>query len=204
MSNSIDFYFDFSSPYAYLGSTRIEAVADKHSRTVNWHPILLGAIFKISGQAPLTSYPLKGDYALHDFNRAAREYNIPYKLPDPFPIGAVAASRACCWLKASEDASINDKLTPFVHAVFKAYYVDGRNISEVDQVLAIADAVGIDTEALASGLTDQHIKDALKTAVDQAIEIGVFGAPTTVVDGEMFWGSDRIEQIDRWLSRGGW
>ena len=204
MSNTIDFYFDFSSPYAYLGSTRIEALAQKHNRTINWHPILLGAIFKVSGQAPLTSYPLKGDYALHDFNRAAREHNIPYQFPDPFPIGAVAASRACCWLKASDNASENDKLTPFVHAIFKAYYVDGRNISELDEVLAVAQAVGIDKESLALGVGEQSVKDALKTAVDQAIKIGVFGAPTTLVDGELFWGNDRIEQMDRWLSRGGW
>lgn len=204
MSKSIDFYFDFSSPYAYLGSTRIEAVAQKHGRTVNWQPILLGAIFKVSGQAPLTTYPLKGDYALRDFDRAAREHNTPYKLPDPFPIGAVAACRTCCWLKATSDATLNAKLTPFVHAVFKAYYVEGRNISELDEVLSIADSVGIDKESLAAGLGDQAIKDALKTAVQQAIEVGIFGAPTTVVDGELFWGSDRIEQIDRWLERGGW
>jgi len=204
MSDTIDFYFDFSSPYGYLGSTRIEAVAEKHGRTVSWHPILLGAIFKVSGQAPLTSYPLKGDYAIHDFNRAAREHNIPYTHPDPFPIGAVAASRACCWLKASEDASVNSKLTPFVHAIFKAYYVDGRNVSEPEQVLSIASEIGIDKDALASALGDQSVKDALKTAVDQAIQLGIFGAPTTVVDGELFWGSDRIDQIDRWLSRGGW
>ncbi len=204
MSSTIDFYFDFSSPYGYLGSTRIEAVAEKHNRTVNWHPILLGAIFKVSGQAPLTSYPLKGDYALHDFNRAAREHNTPYNLPDPFPIGAVAASRACCWLKASDDAAVNDKLPTFIHAAFKAYYVDGRNISELDEVLAVAQSVGIDKDALAKGLGDQSIKDALKAAVDQAIKIGVFGAPTMIVDNELFWGSDRIDQIDRWLSRGGW
>jgi len=204
MSKTIDFYFDFSSPYAYLGSTRIEAVAEKHGRKVNWQPILLGAIFKVSGQAPLISYPLKGDYALHDFNRAARKHNTPYKLPDPFPIGAVAASRTCCWLKASDDASVKAMLIPFVHATFKAYYVDGRNISELDEVLAIAQTVGIDKEALASELSDQNIKDALKKAVERAIEIGVFGAPTNVVDGELFWGSDRIEQIDLWLSRGGW
>jgi len=173
MSNTIDFYFDFSSPYAFLGSRRIEAVAEKHGRTVIWQPILLGAIFKVSGQAPLTSYPLKGDYALHDFNRAAREHDVPYKLPDPFPIGAVAASRACCWIKASADTAINDKLTPFVHATFNAYYVEGRNISELDEVLSIANAIGIDAEALSLGLGDQNIKDALKTTVDQAIKIGI-------------------------------
>jgi len=129
---------------------------------------------------------------------------IEHKQPEPFPIGAVAASRACCWLKSSNDTTLNAKLTPFVHATFKAYYVDGRNISEIDEVLAVAETVGIDKDALAAGLGDQSVKDALKTAVEQAIEIGVFGAPTTVVDGELFWGSDRIEQIDRWLSRGGW
>lgn len=204
MTKPIDFYFDFSSPYGYLASTRIEAIAEKHNRTVDWHPILLGAVFKVSGQAPLTSYPLKGDYALMDFARAAREHNTPYKHPDPFPIGAVAASRACCWIKASGNADIQEKLTPFVHAIFKAYYEEGRNISDADVVLAVAQNAGIDKDALATGITDQAVKDALRVAIENAIELGIFGSPTTVVDGELFWGSDRLEQIDRWLARGGW
>ncbi len=204
MSSSIDYYFDFSSPYGYLGSTRIEAVAQKHGRKLIWHPILLGAIFKVTGQAPLTTYPIRGDYALHDFKRAAREHEIAYTQPDPFPIGAVAASRACCWLKASTDAELNAQLTPFVHAIFKAYYVEGHNISDTDVVLNIAQKLGINKDELATGLGDQSVKDALKSAVAQAIELGVFGSPTTVVDGELFWGSDRIEQVDRWLDRGGW
>lgn len=204
MNKTIDFYFDFSSPYGYLGSTRIEAIAEKHQRTVVWHPILLGAIFKVSGQAPLTSYPLKGDYALMDFERAAREYATPFKQPDVFPIGAVAASRACCWLKTSTDVKLAERLTPFVHAVYKAYYVDGRNISEADEVLAIASSVGIDKDALAAGIAEQPVKDALREAIENAIQLGIFGAPTTVVDGELFWGSDRLDQVDKWLSRGGW
>jgi len=202
MSKSLDFYFDFSSPYGYLASTRIEAIAGKHDRSVNWHPVLLGAIFKVSGQAPLTSYPLKGDYALHDFNRAAREHNTPYKHPEKFPVGAVAASRACCWLRTSEENQ--DKLTPFVHGVFKAYYVEGRDITQVDEVLAIATQLGIDKDALSEALGDQSIKDALRESIESAMAIGVFGSPTTVIDGELFWGSDRLEQIDRWLQRGGW
>jgi len=85
MSSSIEFYFDFSSPYGYLGSQRIQAIADKHQRSVDWHPILLGAIFKVSGQAPLTTFPLKGDYAIMDFKRSAREVNLPYSHPEKFP-----------------------------------------------------------------------------------------------------------------------
>jgi len=115
MSNSIDFYFDFSSPYGYLASTRIEAIAERYGRAVNWHPILLGAIFKVSGQAPLVSYPLKGAYALHDFERAAREHKTPYTQPDPFPVSTVAAARACCWIKASNDSAVNAKLASFVY-----------------------------------------------------------------------------------------
>lgn len=204
MNKPIDFYFDFSSPYGYLASTRIEAIASKHDRSVAWHPILLGAIFKVSGQAPLTTYPLKGDYALMDFDRAAREHKTPFKQPDVFPVGAVAASRACCWLKASTDTTIAERLTPFVHAIFKSYYVDGRNIGDADEVLAIAANVGIDKDALAAGISEQPVKDALREAIENAIELGIFGSPTTVVDGELFWGSDRLEQVDRWLSRGGW
>lgn len=204
MNKPIDFYFDFSSPYGYLASTRIEAIAEKHDRVVAWQPILLGAVFKVSGQAPLTTYPLKGEYALMDFDRAAREYKTPFKQPDVFPIGAVAASRACCWLKASTDAQLVEKLTPFVHALFKSYYVDGHNISEPDQVLAVAQSVGIDKDDLAMGLSEQTTKDALREAVENAIALGIFGSPICVVDGELFWGSDRLEQIDRWLTRGGW
>lgn len=204
MANSIDFYFDFSSPYGYLASTRIEAIAERYGRAVNWHPILLGAIFKVSGQAPLTTYPLRGEYAIHDFARAARENKTPYKQPDPFPVSTVAAARACCWIKQSNDSSVTAKLAPFVHATFKAYYVEGRNISEPDNILEIAESLDINKAALAEGLADQSIKDALKDAINQAMEVGVFGSPTTVIDGELFWGSDRLEQVDRWLSRGGW
>ncbi len=204
MSNTIDFYFDFSSPYGYLASTRIEAIAERYDRSVTWHPILLGAIFKVSGQAPLTTYPLKGDYAIHDFSRAAREYNTPYNHPDPFPISTVAAARACCWIKASNETAVVATLAPFIHATLKAYYVDGRNIGDAEEVLSIAESIGLDKHALAQGLADQTIKDALKNAVNQAIERGIFGSPTMVVDSELFWGSDRLEQIERWLSRGGW
>lgn len=204
MNNTIDFYFDFSSPYGYLASTRIEAIAAKHDRSVVWKPILLGAIFKVSGQAPLTTYPLKGDYALKDFDRAAREHGTPYRQPDPFPISAIAVSRVCYWLNATKESNQSEQLTEFVHAALKAYYVEGKNIGEPAVVLSIAESVGIDKNALSEGLADQAIKDALRTAVEDAISKGVFGSPTCVVDEEMFWGSDRLEQVDRWLSRGGW
>jgi 2-hydroxychromene-2-carboxylate isomerase len=90
MANPIDFYFDFSSPYGYFASARIEELAAKHGRNVNWRPILLGAVFKITGQQPLPSIPLKGSYANHDLARSARLFGLPYKFPTKFTGSATA------------------------------------------------------------------------------------------------------------------
>jgi 2-hydroxychromene-2-carboxylate isomerase len=202
MSNLIDFYFDFSSPYGYLASTRIEALANRHDRIIKWHPILLGAIFKISGQAPLISYPLKGDYARIDFARSAREYKTPFAFPTAFPVGTVAAARTFYWLDSHSELS--DKAVPLIHALFKSYYVDDHDISKPEVVLSVAESLGINKDELSTALADQTVKDKLRVAVENAIELGVFGSPTMIVNDELFWGNDRLEQLDRWLARGGW
>lgn len=204
MSNPIEFYFDFSSPYGYLGSQRIQAVADKHQRTVDWHPILLGAIFKVSGQAPLTTFPLKGDYAIMDFQRSAREVELPYAHPKNFPIATVAAARTIWWAKENPDASINSKVADLIQTFFKAYYVEGKDISDANIVIELASSLGIDKDTLSTALQEPAVKDRLKTAVNDAIEKNVFGSPMMIVDAQSFWGNDRIEQLDRWLTRGGW
>lgn len=204
INKAIDFYFDFSSPYGYLASTRIEAIAAKHQLVVNWHPILLGAIFKVSKQAPLTSFPLKGDYSLKDFERSAREHQTPYNPPNPFPVAAIAVSRAFYWIHENTNPEISSLSDRFVHAVFKAYYVDGHDISKPDVVANIASSLGLDTAVLAEALGQQVVKDRLKQAVDDAITRGVFGSPMMFVDQEPFWGNDRLEQLDRWIQKGGW
>jgi len=204
MASTIDFYFDFGSPYGYLASTQIEALANKHGRTVSWHPILLGAIFKVTNQAPLTTLPMKGDYALMDFERSARETGIPFRQPSDFPIGAVAASRAVYWLTEHDDSTLSALGAPFVHAIYAAYFQQDRNISQLPVVIDVATSVGIDTSTLESALAEQAVKDRLRVAVDSAMERRVFGSPTMFVDDQQFWGSDRLEQLDRWLTRGGW
>ena len=98
MAPPIDFYFEFASPYGYLASTQIEALAARHGRTVVWHPIMLGAAFKETGARPLTQTPLKGPYLLHDVPRFARLLGVPLTLPPVMPMNSLAASRACVWL----------------------------------------------------------------------------------------------------------
>src|SRR4051794_23799459 len=98
MPAPIEFYFDFSSPYGYLASTKIEEIAASHGRHVNWRPFLLGAVFKVSGMKPLVDIPMKGDYTAHDFGRFARYLGVPFVMPANFPFAPVAASRAVYWL----------------------------------------------------------------------------------------------------------
>jgi 2-hydroxychromene-2-carboxylate isomerase len=199
VSSAIDFYFDFSSPYSYLAAEEIEAMAERHGRELRWRPMLLGAVFKVAGNVPLTEgYGPKSRYSVRDFARSAAFIGVPYRHPTVFPIGAVGASRAVLWLQREHPA----QAVPFIHAAYRAFFVADRNISELPVVLDLARALGIDAAALERGIQEESIRNALRAAVEEAVARGVFGAPTLFVDGEQFWGHDRLAQVERWISTG--
>jgi 2-hydroxychromene-2-carboxylate isomerase len=200
MANPIDFYFDFSSPYGYFASARIDGIAVRHGREVVWRPILLGAIFKLTGQQPLPTIPLKGSYARHDLARSARLFGVPFKLPTQFPVAGQAPSRAFYWV-GDRDRVLARKLA---QALYRAYFVEDRDISSPEITANVAAKLGVDRAELLAALNDPAVKERLKTEVDAAIERGVFGSPYVVIDGEPFWGADRLDQVDRWLTTGGW
>ena len=200
MKQAIDFYFDFSSPYGYLGSHKIEAIAAKHGRSVTWRPMLLGAAFKVTGAKPLSELPVKKDYFARDFVRSAKFHGVPFRLPSAFPVSTVAAARAYYWL-AEKDPQ---KAVELAKALYKAYFVDDINISETDNVVRIAASVGCDADEVRAALDNQAVKDKTRAEVEAAIAKGVFGSPYVVVDGEPFWGVDRFDQLERWLAAGGW
>jgi len=199
MSDPIDFYFDFSSPYSYLASEMIDELATRYGRSVKWRPILLGAAFQKSGLPLLVTVPLKGEYSLRDFDRSARFYGIPFKFPAKFPLATHTAARGYYWLHG-EDCG---QARAFAHAVFRAYWIDGRDVSDPAVVKEIAAGQGIDGDALAAAAGTPEIKERLKTETDGAIAKGMFGAPYFVVDGEPFWGADRLPQLEKWLATGG-
>ena len=196
----IDFYFDFSSPYGYFAAMRIDALAGKYQRDVNWRPILLGPAFKASGNAPLTLQPLKGDYARRDFLRTAKFLNIPFNMPAQFPISTHNAARAFYWLNDRDPA----KAKQLALAFYKNYFVEARDITAAEVVVEIAAQHGVDRDELGAALADPAVKERLKNEVEASLGKGVFGSPYIVVDGEAFWGSDRLEQVDAWLKTGGW
>jgi 2-hydroxychromene-2-carboxylate isomerase len=200
MAGPIDFYFDFSSPYGFFASTRIDDLAGHYGRVVKWRPILLGAAFKVSGQKPLMEIPLKGEYSRHDFVRFGRLLDLKFRLPDPFPFGAVAAARAFYWLDARDPALAKR----FAKAVFRQAYIAGVDVTGIDFVCDLAAGMGVPREVLKTALASAEIKEVLRKEVEAAVAKGVFGSPYIVVDGEPFWGADRLAQIEEWLVTGGW
>ena len=200
MPAPIEFYFDFSSPYGFLAAERIDALAAKHGRGVDWHPVLLGVLFKQTGAVPLMEIPLKGEYSKRDFARSARFHGIGgYRLPSRFPIPAQAPARIVLWLKGSDPALAGR----VAKALYRAYFVDDVDISDPDSAASVAAAQGVDAHAARAAVDDPAVKDALKAEVATAMARGVFGSPFVFVDGEPFWGLDRFDQIERWLATGG-
>jgi 2-hydroxychromene-2-carboxylate isomerase len=195
----IEFYFDFSSPYGYIASRLIDDLAARHDRTVVWRPVLLGVIFKLTGTAPLVQIPLKGDYSRRDFARTARFHGVPFQMPDPFPFSGVAANRAFYWLDDTDPAKARDLARALYGAAF-----GGMEIGRPESVANVAQGIGIDRDRLLEGSQSPEAKARTRAENDDAIAKGVFGSPYFIADGEPFFGTDRLDQLDRWLATGGW
>ncbi len=200
MTDTIEFYFDFSSPYGYFASVQVDGLAAKFGRTVAWKPIMIGAAFKETGSRPLIEQPIKGDYCRHDWQRLARLLDLPWVLPEPFPIVTLAAARAFWWL-AERDETLARR---FAHAAFHAYFAEGLDISEAETVAEVAATLDIDGPALLAAVQNPAIKARLRQETEEAIKRGVFGSPFVFVDGEGFWGADRLWMVKHWLESGGW
>jgi 2-hydroxychromene-2-carboxylate isomerase len=199
MTQPIEFFFDFSSPYGYLASRKIDELGARFGREVVWKPILLGAVFKLTGMAPLVGIPMKGDYVQRDFARFARLLGVDFKLPDVFPFSSIHAVRAFWWQEGHGLAGGHDLAR---HLYIKAF--SGHDISSAQAVASAAAEIGIDSAALLAGIDSPEVKDRTRAESDAAIARGVFGSPFIVVDGEPFWGADRLDQVEKWLETGGW
>ena len=199
MKTPVQFYFDFSSPYSYIASEWVEALAARHGRAVHWHAILLGVTFQAAELRSPVHYPIKRDYAYRDFARSARFEGVPYKPPDPFPIPTQNAARVFWWLA---DTQGMEAASAWARAGLRAYFTRGVPLNDAAALKRLAGESGVDAEAAERVWNDALWKERLKRANDAAIAAGVFGAPFFVVDSEPFWGNDRKGPIERWLAQG--
>jgi 2-hydroxychromene-2-carboxylate isomerase len=196
----IEFYFDFSSPYGYLGAQRVDAVAAEFGRGVLWRPILLGVMFKITGQTPLVSQAMRGPYAARDMARSARKLGVKFALPDKFPFSSVYPCRVFYWL----DGRSPEQAREYARAAYHAAFADGKPPAEAEAAADVAAGLGHDRTAVIAGMQEPAVKERLRTEVQRAMDKGVFGSPFVIVDGEPFWGNDRLGEVREWLQTGGW
>lgn len=202
MAAPLAFYFDFISPYGYFASLRIEELAARHGRTVDWRPMLLGvAVLKVMGLKPLLDTPLKGDYVRRDVLRYARKHGVVLGRELNTAVGnPLPAARAFYWVKQHHPT----QQAAIVHALYDAFWRQGRDLSTLKAIASVALPAGIAPEAIAAGAASEAAAGLLRSAVAASLEAGIFGSPTVVVDGEPFWGVDRLPEVDEWLARGGW
>ncbi|MDP7592372.1 MAG: 2-hydroxychromene-2-carboxylate isomerase [Litorilituus sp.] len=197
----IDFYFDFISPYSYIGAMKIEALAAKHGEEVNWRPILLGvSIMKTMGLKPLLDTPLKGEYVRQDLPRLASLYNIPFAFPEHGLPNPIPPARAYCWVKRTAP----QKATEFAQAVFSAQWRDERDISNEKVLVKLARDLGLDGEALLIAINSDDNKEYLKKEVADSLAKNIFGGPTFVIDEQVIWGADRLWMLEHWLTQKNW
>lgn len=197
----IEFWFDFSSPYAYFAWLQMEDIARRHGRTVAWRPLLLGRAFQATGMQSLSLTPIRGDYARHDWARIARRLGVPFSVPSVHPIVSTTPSRAFLWVEEHQP----DKAAPFGRSVFQALYVDDRDVRQTGVSLSLAEDSGVgNLPALETALSSTELKEKFRQQTESGIARGVFGSPFFFVDGEPFWGHDRLPLLDEWLLRGGW
>ena len=200
MAGAIDFYFDFSSPYGYLAAEMIEDLGQRCGRAVNWHPMLLGVVFKSTGGQPLTLAPMKGPYSELDMRRSAAFYGVPFNMPSVFPIATQNPARAVLWMQQHHPAQAKQ----FTLELYRAFFRSNRDISKLDVVGDVAAGLGFNATDVIAAAQSDDIKNQLKANVEAAISRGVFGSPFFIVDNEQFWGADRLPMLERWLTQGAW
>ncbi len=191
MACRIDFHFDFSSPYGFLAAMKIDEVARKTSCRVIWRPFLLGAVYKTVGQSPL-EHPLKRRYMIEvDVPRIGRREGLDIKVPAGFPEHSLPAARAFYRI----EAQVPDKAPEFAKAAYRKYWLEGRSTADIGVAVEVAETFGFDRDSISAGMQDPTIKLKLTRENEQAIASGVFGSPFFIVDGEPFWGSDRLVDV---------
>ena len=193
---TIKFYYDVVCPYAYLAFTQIQALAERNNATIDYQPILLGGVFKsiTAPQVPMNAMPTsKQQMNYWDMHRWAEHFKQPLNFPKEHPRRTVEAMRAIHASGTPVQAS---------QALYKAYWVDGVDVSNRDTLKQILHDAGLDAEQIMSDIDAPHIKAALRQATDGAVKDGVFGVPAFVVNGELIWGQDRLHFVEKLIQ--GW
>jgi 2-hydroxychromene-2-carboxylate isomerase len=187
----IEFYFDFGSPTTYLAHTQLPAIAAQTGAELVWRPMLLGGVFKATGNASPVTVPAKGAWMGQDIARWAARHGVPFRFNPHFPINTLTLMRGAVGLQMRHP----EQFKSYADAVFDALWVNPRNLGEPAEVAAVLAPLGIQAEAFMALVSDPAVKAALVANTEEAVARGVFGAPTCFVGAEMHFGQDRLEFV---------
>jgi len=197
----VEFYFDLVSPYSYVAHAEIGHLCDAAEAELVLKPMLLGAVLNETGGRAAVEVPAKHHYMMRDLSLLAESQGTPLRFPDPFPFRTLKAMRVALWLRQQ------DLMDAFVNEAFSLYWAEGgspKGRQEADEDEPVAEAarrIGADPAEVLEGASQSPAKDALRAATAEALERGVFGAPTFFVGDEMFWGNDRLRFVEAALGR---
>ena len=195
MTKTLEFFFDLGSPASYLAWTQLPALCASTGATLHYRPMLLGGVFQATGNSSPAAVPAKGRYMATDLLRHARRYGVPFAFNPHFPINTLALMRGASGYQMQRPEDI----ARYLEALFNALWVDQRNLAD-DAVLGpILEAAGLDVQQYQAMISDDQVKGALKASTEEAVQRGVFGAPTFFVGDEMYFGQDRLEFVTETL-----
>ncbi|MES2817761.1 MAG: 2-hydroxychromene-2-carboxylate isomerase [Pseudomonadota bacterium] len=195
MSKTLEFFFDFGSPATYLAWTQLPRIAAQTGARIHWRPMLLGGVFKATGNQSPVMIPSKGSWMLQDLARFARRYGVPMTFIPNFPINTLMLMRGAAAYQG------DDRFEHYVQTMFEALWVQQKNLGKTEVVAEVLSAAGFDPVEFERLVSDEGVKERLKTTTEEAIKRGVFGAPTFFVDNEMHFGQDRLDFVAEALTR---
>lgn len=195
MAKEVEFYFDVGSPAAYLAWTQLPRIAEEAGAGIVYKPFLLGGVFQATGNRSPMEVPAKGKYMQADLERFARRYGVPFRHNPHFPINTLTLMRGALGLQVREP----QRMRPYVDAVFRAIWVDQKDMNDAATVAAVLQDAGFDPQQLLALAADPQVKEQLKAVTQEAVGRGVFGAPAFFVGGHLFWGQDRLDFVKQEL-----
>jgi 2-hydroxychromene-2-carboxylate isomerase len=197
MGKTVEFWFDVGSPAAYLAWHRLPRIAEAADAQIDYRPMLLGGVFQSTGNQSPMMVPAKGRWMTDDLERFARRDGTPFRHNPHFPINTLVLMRAALGLQMSKEP----RFIPFVDTVYRAIWADGLNMNDPGVVAGVLQAAGFEPQAVLALTADPQVKERLKAVTAEAVERGVFGAPTFFVDGRMYWGQDRLDFVEEALRK---
>ena len=195
MSKTVEFFFDFGSPASYLAWTQLPKIAAATGAQIVWKPMLLGGVFKATGNSSPVTIPAKGKWLMDDLGRFAKNYGVPLAMPPNFPVNTLTMMRGACGVQIKRPAD----LARYCEAIFSAMFGRGLDMGNPDVVAGVLAAAGFDPAEFAALTANPAVKQALIANTEEAVARGVFGAPTMFVGGEMHFGQDRLDFVARAL-----